>query len=267
MKKRNAGEKDGGITLKCIEKMPALFESWQIQYDYMLKKQQMEQNGGKADCDGTHFLCLRCGKKIPYADGGAVADIRYDKCWSMILKQATKKHDKVAICIPCLIEVLPLFGFTEKDILKWTDQLKPKYIKGEYVLVDTTKDKPKPNTKGTDNMKAKADTATKPKRERKRKPLTKEKVEKEIFKIICDTIDIPKKDKRLDFDLVKEFGAEIRGHILLAIDALVPFEPTQRKLSKCRTIGQFVTLYREFRDEAIQKGWYGYGTDREVFHL
>ena len=179
MKKSDAGAKDGGITLKCIEKMPALFESWKIQYDYMLKKQQMEQNGGKADCDGTHFMCMRCGKKIPYADGGAVADIRYDKCWSMILKKAVEKFDKVAICIPCLREVMPMFGFQEKDILKFAEGCKPQYITGEYVLVDTTKDKPEPNTKGTDNMKAKADTTTKAKvkKERKRKPLTKEKVE------------------------------------------------------------------------------------------
>ena len=80
-------------------------------------------------------------------------------------------------------------------------------------------------------------------------------------------LEIPKKDRRLDFDLVKEFGADIRTDVMFSIDDLVPFEPTKKALRKCRTIGQFVTLYREFRDEAIRKGMYGYGTDRGVSSL
>ena len=267
MKKRNAGANDSGVSLKFIEEPPQLFKDFMRQYDFMLNRQKEERKRERGASDGSHFMCMRCGKKIPYADGGAVADIRYDKCWSMILKKAVEKYDKVAICIPCLREVMPMFGFQEKDIMKFAEGCTPKYILGEYKLVDTTKDKPKPNTKGTDNMKAKADTTTKPKRERKRKPLTKEKVEKEAFKIICETLEIPKKDRRLDFDLVKEFGADIRTDVMFSIDDIVPFEPTKKALRKCRTIGQFVTLYREFRDEAIRKGMYGYGFDREVSDL
>lgn len=269
MKKSNAGAKKKGVSRMFIEEPPQLFKDFMRQYDFMLNRQKEERKREREASDGSHFLCMRCGKKIPYADGGAVADIRYDKCWSMILKQAVEKYDKVAICIPCLREVMPMFGFQEKDILKFAEVCKPKYIIGEYKLVDTTKDKPKPNTKGTDNMKAKADTTTKAKvkKERKRKPLTKEKVEKEAFKIICETLEIPKKDRRLDFDLVKEFGADIRTDVMFSIDDIVPFEPTKKALRKCRTIGQFVTLYREFRDEAIRKGMYGYGFDREVSDL
>ncbi len=183
MKKSDDGAKKKGVSRMFIEEPPQLFKDFMRQYDFMLNRQKEERKREKAEGDCSHFLCMRCGKKIPYADGGAVADIRYDKCWSMILKKAVEKYDKVAICIPCLREVMQMFGFQEKDILKFAEGCTPKYILGEYKLVDATKDKPKPNTKGTDNMKAKADTTTKPKRERKRKPLTKEKKPKNVKKV------------------------------------------------------------------------------------
>lgn len=153
MKKSNAGAKKKGVSLKFIEEPPQLFKDWMRQYDFMLKRQQEERKRERGASDGSHFLCMRCGKYIPYVDGGAVADIEYDKCWRMTIKQATKKHDKVAICIPCLLEVMPMFGFSKKDSLKFAEGCKPKYIKGEYVLVDTTKGKKKKERKSAKGRK------------------------------------------------------------------------------------------------------------------
>ena len=120
------------ISLKMIEEdnQTSVFQLW-IHQMMLAEQKQKEQ-----PVDEFHFRCWRCGKESLWTEGGARATIGFgfgvSNCFQT---EPVMPTDKIALCIPCLKEVLPSFGIDEKKIDKYCDSLKPYYVKGEYRVV------------------------------------------------------------------------------------------------------------------------------------
>ena len=91
----------------------------------------------KNDC----FACSRCGNEIPFTEGGLDVSFKVDGIgWNLYVKPIEKKHE-FAICIPCMKEVLSVYGMKDEDIENICMKFLPCYIKGENVIVKDGKDK------------------------------------------------------------------------------------------------------------------------------
>ena len=120
------------VTLRCLEEVGkfAPFVDW-------LHRNIKGWNPTSSKPDS--FACSRCHKELPFADGGAMVSFQIDSYGWTLYMRPVKKGYEFAMCLPCLREVLAIFGMKEQDIENYCESCKPRYIQGEYVVVDEGK--------------------------------------------------------------------------------------------------------------------------------
>ena len=85
------------------------------------------------------FVCARCHKEIPLTDGGANLSFKVeDNGWTLYAERIGSSNE-LAICLPCMREVLLSYGMKPEKIETLCKSFNPQYVQGEYVVVERSK--------------------------------------------------------------------------------------------------------------------------------
>ena len=116
------------VTLRCLEEVGkfAPFVDWLHR-----NIKGWNPTSSKPDC----FACSRCHKELPFTDGGAMVTFKIgSNGWTLYMEPIKKDHG-FAMCLPCMKEVLSVYGMTDEDIENICMKFLPYYVEGEYVTV------------------------------------------------------------------------------------------------------------------------------------
>ena len=81
------------------------------------------------------FVCARCHKEISLTDGGANLSFKVEDNGWMLYTERIGSSNELAICIPCMKEVLSVYGMKDEDIENICMKFLPYYVEGENVIV------------------------------------------------------------------------------------------------------------------------------------
>lgn len=82
------------------------------------------------------FVCARCHKEKTLTDGGANLSFKVDdNGWTTYWDRIGTSHE-LALCLPCMREVLSFYGMKPEKIETLCKSFKPQYVQGEYVVVE-----------------------------------------------------------------------------------------------------------------------------------
>ena len=116
------------ITLRCLD------DVWKFApfVDWLHRNiKGWNPTASKPDC----FACSRCNKELPFTDGGAMVSFKIDSNgWTLYVKPIQKGYE-FAMCLPCMKEVLSVYGMKDEDIENICMKFLPCYVEGENVIV------------------------------------------------------------------------------------------------------------------------------------
>lgn len=116
------------ITLRCLDEVGkfAPFVDWLHR-----NIKGWNPTSSKPDC----FACSRCHKESPFTDGGAMVTFKIGSNGWTLYMEPIKNGYGFAMCLPCMKEVLSVYGMKDEDIENICIKFSPCYVKGENVIV------------------------------------------------------------------------------------------------------------------------------------